>query len=160
MVAQREAFETLCRQLRETLTEISSRQRLADSAYDRLNILMSRQHALELADDLIVDLGKYVAALKGNPAGEQFALVSLEGMDAIVLTLQELARKKSNEDAEQLQLMTSDDGSIARVRESYLAQEDAFDAAGRAQLLAVANLSERLIWLLGRIGATYRGPSD
>lgn len=158
MVAQRDAFETLCRLLRETLTDISSQHRLADATYDRLNILMSRQHALELAEDLIIDLGKHITALKGIPAGEQFALVSLESMDAIVLTLEDLARTESEEDAGHLQVMTSDDGSIARVRESYLAQEDAFDAAGRSQLLALANLSERLIWLLGRIGATYRRP--
>lgn len=156
LAGQREAFGVLCSQLRETLTDISSRQRLADTTYDRLNTLMSRQHALELADGLVIDLAEHFIRLKTRQAGQQFAAVSLEGLDAIVLMLAELARSKSAEDAEVLQIMTSDEGNIATVRESYLSQEGDFDASGRAQLLAAANLSERLIWLLGRIGETYR----
>lgn len=160
LAAQQAGFRSLSGVIREALAELASRQRLSDSGYDRLNALMSRQHALEMAGDLVASLADHFMNLKRTPAGERFSVVSLEGLDAIVLTLAELARTKSAEDRAELLVMTADDGSIAKVREGYLAREDDFDAAGRAQLLATANLAERLIWLLGRIGETYSASAD
>ena len=51
--------------------------------------------------------------------------------------------------------MTSEDG-MARVRKAYLAESTELASSTRMRLLAAANHCERLIWLLGDMGKTYR----
>ncbi len=58
-------------------------------------------------------------------------------------------------DVDLLKRMTSEDG-MTRVRKAYLAEDSELDATTRMQLLGAANHCERLIWLFGDLGSSYR----
>ena len=72
------------------------------------------------------------------------------------MTLIDLSKSRSKEDAVILNTVTSEDGNgMKSVREAYLAEEQGLDASERMRLLASANLCERLIWLFGDMGRNY-----
>ena len=53
--------------------------------------------------------------------------------------------------------MTSEEGNGTKsVRTAYLAGEHGLTAEDRMHLLAAANYCERLIWLFGEMGRSYR----
>jgi phosphate:Na+ symporter len=81
---------------------------------------------------------------------------AIEGLDAILLTLIDVAKEQSTEDAQFLEMMTSEEGhGISNVRSAYLAEESKLDPDARMKLLAAANYCERLIWLFGNMGRHY-----
>ena len=155
LAAMNEAFQTLRAAIREAIMDVSHRHQLSPEVYERLNIVLNLQHSLETANEEVHGLGRALAKLRGNTRGERFARVAVDGIDTILLTLLDLARDRSAMDAELLQQMTSEDG-MTRVRKAYLAEDDNLDATARMQLLAAANHCERLIWLFGDLGSSYR----
>ena len=145
-----EAFKILGGVIRETISNVSTHRRLSSETYERLNSLLNFQHSLEAASEAIGALSKEFQTLRQSPYGARFVNSAIEGLDAIVLTLQEFARERSEEDALLLAAITSEDGNgIKGVRSAYLAEESGLDDSQRMQLLAAANLCERLIWLFG-----------
>ena len=111
---------------------------------------------MESAFDVVVGLADEFLALESSQVGARFAGVAIEGLDTILLTLVDIAREKSEEDAALLRLITSEEGNgISAVRSAYLAEEGELKAESRMQLLAAANHCERLIWLFGRVGESY-----
>ena len=90
--------------------------------------------------------------LRQTTNGARFVNSAIEGLDAIVLSLLDYARERSEEGALLLASITSENGNGTRnVRSVYLAQEGALDATQRLRLLAAANYSERLIWLFAHM---------
>ncbi len=145
-----EAFKTLGGVIRETISDLSTRRQLTPEAYERLNGLLNFQHSLEASSDAIGGLSKEFQTLRQSLYGARFVNSAIEGLDAIVLTLVDFARERSEEDALLLGAITSEDGNgMKGVRSAYLAEESGLDASQRMQLLAAANLCERLIWLFG-----------
>ncbi|MCG8547073.1 MAG: Na/Pi symporter [Alphaproteobacteria bacterium] len=156
LAAMQESFRSLSGTIREAISDVLARHQLSPEAYDRLNGLLSLQHSLETANDVVGHLGSDLMALKRSPFGARFAGVAVEGLDAILLTLVDVAKERSKEDARLLDMMTSEDGNgMAAVRSAYLAEESELDTDGRMKLLAASNSCERLIWLFGRMGRDY-----
>ena len=88
--------------------------------------------------------------------GARFVGSAVEGLDTILLTLIDVARARTTEDADLLNMMTSEDGNgVANVRSAYLAEESELKLENRMKLLAAANHCERLIWLFGSLGRSY-----
>ncbi len=104
----------------------------------------------------MADLAERFTLLKRTSAGDRFAATVIEGLDAIVLTLQDIAGKGSPEEFDLLLTMTSDQGNVASVRSAYLAEEAALEGAWRRELLAATDLTERLIWLFWSMARTYQ----
>ncbi len=116
--------------------------------------LLNLQHSLETASEEINGLGDKLEALRESPFGARFATVAVEGLDAVLLTLLDVAMERSSEHAGLLEMITSE-GGTARVRKAYLAEQSELDSEGRMQLLSASNHCERLIWLFGEMGRTY-----
>ncbi len=121
-----------------------------------MNSLLNLQHSVETANEAVGGLGTELDVLRGTSFGSRFVKVAIEGLDAILLTLIDVAKDRSVQDSGFLDKMTSEDGNgIGGVRSAYLAEESKLDAAGRMQLLSAANHCERLIWLFGEMGRGY-----
>jgi phosphate:Na+ symporter len=155
MVLLNEGFHSLSDAVRGAITDLSNHHQLSPALYDRLNGLLNIQHSLETANVEVQSLSRQLAQLEGTGLGERFARVAVDGIDAILLTFLDVARERSDLDAELLAGMTSEDG-MTRVRKAYLAEDEKMDANARMQLLAAANHCERLIWLFGDMGGAYR----
>ena len=155
LAALNKAFDALATAIREAFSEVSNRRQLSPEVYERLNGVLNLQHNVEAANKEIHGLAKDLAALRGTPRGDRFARVAIDGIDTILLTLLDVARERSTVDTELLEQMTSEDG-MTRVRKAYLAEDDALNPADRMQLLSAANHCERLIWLFGDMGSSYR----
>ncbi len=154
--AYQEAFKTLGGSIREAMSDLGTRHQLCEQAYDRLNKLLGVQDSLESANDLVGRLRKDFKVLEQSQLGARFVSSAVEGLDAILLTLIDLAKKRSTEDATLLHMMTSEDGKgISSVRSAYLAEESELDLSNRMKLLVAANHCERLIWLFGSLGRSY-----
>jgi phosphate:Na+ symporter len=154
--AYQEAFKTLGGIIKETISEIATGRKIGPEIYDRLDILLNIQHHLEAANEAIDGLSKEFPELRKSPHGIRFVGSAVEGLDAIVLSLIDVADERSVQDSELLAAMTSEDGNgIKAVRTAYLAEEVGLDADHRMRLLAAANYCERLIWLFGNMGQNY-----
>jgi len=150
-----EAFVSLGSAIREAIHDISNQHQLSPALYERLNGVLNIQHSLETANAEVQGLAGGLTALAGSERGERFARVAVDGIDAILWTLLDVSKDRSAIDIEILQKMTSEDG-MTRVRKAYLAEDNELEASSRAQLLAAANRCERLIWLFGDLGESYR----
>ena len=141
-----ESFKALEGIVRETISDLSIRRKLTPESYDRLNHLLNLQHCLEATSEAIGGLSKEFQALRQSHSGARFVESAVEGLDAIVLSLLDFARERSEEDALLLAAITSEDGNgMKDVRSAYLAEESGLDVAERIRLLAAANYCERLI---------------
>lgn len=148
----RAGTEILASTILETVNDLSE-ARLSQDGYDRLNAVLTRQHALWAAHETLGSIAGDMAALRVSPQGERFATAIIEGVDSIVLTLDALARDYSQEEADLLLAATSEDGNgLKSLRATYLAEESALDPEQRTRLLAAANHAERMIWVLGEVG--------
>ena len=153
--ALHEGFRGLGGAIRAAIGELSARHQLSPEIYDRLNAVLNVQRGLESANDEVRDVARSLAALQGTERGERFARVAVDGTDAILLTLVDVARDRSPLDLDLLEKMTSEDG-LTRVRKAYLAEDGALDATARMRLLSAANHCERLIWQFRTLGRSYR----
>lgn len=154
--AFKEAFDTLSSIIRGAIDDLSDRSKLSPESYNRLNQLMNIQHSLETADAELNILGEVLDTLRRVDVGSRFSRTAVEGLDAILLTLMDVANERSKEDADFLNMMTSEDGNgIAKVRSAYLSEESRLDSAHRLQMLSASNHCERLIWLFGEMGRNY-----
>ena len=156
LLAYQEAFKTLGEIIKETIFDLSTRHKLTPEIYERLDKLLHIQHSLEAASEAFGGLSKEFQALRKSSHGARFVNSAVEGLDTIVLSLLDVAKERSEEDAILLNTMTSEEGNgIKGVRSAYLAEESGLEASQRMRLLAAANHCERLIWLFGNMGKNY-----
>lgn len=151
-----EAFRSLGRFVHEAIVELSNRHLLSGEAYDSLNRLLNLQRLLEDANDAMGNLGQELGLLRSESLGSRFSWAAVEGLDAILFTLKDVAYYRTGDDANLLEMMTSEDGNgLHSVRSAYLKEESGLDTRGRMMLLSAANHCERLILLFGQMGRQY-----
>jgi phosphate:Na+ symporter len=155
MVLLNEGFMSLGDAVRGAIADLSNHHQLSPVLYERLNGLLNIQHSLETANAEVQSLSSQLALLQGTGMGERFSRVAIDGIDAILLTFLDVARERTDLDAQLLESMTSEDG-MTRVRKAYLAETEKMDSNAQMQLLAAANHCERLIWLFGDMGNAYK----
>jgi phosphate:Na+ symporter len=156
LAAMTEAFSTLGKTIREAIGDVSIKHRLPSEGYEHLDLLLNLQHTMETALEEIIGFAESLEKLYTNEAGIKFAKIAIEGMDAILMILIEVARHRSPDDAEMLSIMTSEDGNgVSSVRSAYLSQQNDLDREGKMHLLSAANHCERLVWLFGDMGRHY-----
>jgi hypothetical protein len=102
----------------------------------------------------------YLEKLKQLEEHEQtqpLTQIAVEGLDAILLTLMDLANAYNDIDMQLLVNMTSEDGKgLAGIRQTYLGAEKDLDASNKAILVSATNHMDRLRGLFGKIGANYQ----
>jgi CPA2 family monovalent cation:H+ antiporter-2 len=155
--ALHESFAVLSEIISSALERIMEESSPGPAEYERLNILMANQQELEAMSELIQSLGRELRGLAKADETRSLAEIAVEGLDAILLTLMDLAGSYSDFDLEILQKMTAEDGrGLSGIRETYLSAERDLDTSQKAVLLSATNHMDRLRGLFGRIGANYQ----
>ncbi|MBN1767709.1 MAG: Na/Pi cotransporter family protein [Prolixibacteraceae bacterium] len=156
MASYIEGFQSLNTTINETITEISASSKLNFEQYEALNQSITIQSKLKTLFGNIVALSDNYRVLSKAGHGEQFITSSIEGLDVILMTLQDVVNQNNNEDADLLQLMTSEDGNgIKKVRKAYLSHENKLNADEKLNLLETMNRCERIIRLMGELGKEF-----
>jgi len=69
---------------------------------------------------VLEDLGKELDSLSRHEMTANLSRMAVEGLDTILLSLMDIANDYSDEDMVMLESMTSEEGGLSRIRESYL----------------------------------------
>ncbi len=152
-----DSFKVLSEIIGGVITELMSGSSLSPKEYERINILLDNQHQLISMNDTLEQLGHELKALKKNDKTKSLSEMAVEGLDAILLTLKDIASNYDEDDMLMLEGITSNEkGGLFRIRESYLGAEKELDASGRSLLLSSTNHMDRLRSLFGQLGSNYR----
>jgi phosphate:Na+ symporter len=156
MASYTEGYQSLNTTINETITEISSSTRLKFEQYDTLNQSITIQSKLNTLFENIVALSDNYRVLSKAGHGEQFINSSIEGLDLILMTLQDVVNLNDNEDAGLLNVMTSESGNgFKKVCKAYLSHEKNLDAEEKLNLLETMNRCERVIVSMGELGREF-----
>ena len=151
-----EGFQSLNTTITETITEISTSNRLDLEQYEALNQSITIQAKFNVLFENIVALSNNYRILIKEGHGEQFINSSIEGLDIILMTLKDVIKIKDNDDAFLLNAMTSEAGNgIKVVRQAYLSQEKKLDVDEKMNLLETMNRCERIIVSMGEVGREF-----
>jgi CPA2 family monovalent cation:H+ antiporter-2 len=155
--ALHDSFMVLSDIIGEVIQDIMSNAELSVGEYERINTLLDNQHQLESINHLLEKLGKELITLSRNDKTSDLAAMSVEGLDTILLTLQELARDFDEDEINILKRMTGRESEgLARIRQNYLGSNIGLDAETKAMLLSSTNHMDHLKSLFGLVGRNYR----
>lgn len=157
--ALHDSFRVLGEIIGDAISNIMKNADLIPQQYERISILLDNQDHLIAMNQALEGLGKEFNALEKYDATRSSLLhLAVEGLDAILLILIDLAHRYDQEDVRIMHHMTSGSGGgLAKIRESYLAAEQGeLDANAKAILLSSTNRIERLRALFGMVANNYR----
>ncbi|HKL92219.1 MAG TPA: hypothetical protein VJ871_02965, partial [Bacteroidales bacterium] len=161
MASYVEGYQSLRTTINETISDISASNRLNFEQYETLNQSITIQSKLDTLFKNIVSLGDNYRVLSRAGHGEQFIISSIEGLDLILMTLQDVVTNEAIEDVNLLNVMTSEDGNgLKKVRKAYLSHEKNLDAEEKLNLLETMNRCERVIASMGELGREYVKQSE
>jgi CPA2 family monovalent cation:H+ antiporter-2 len=154
--ALHDSFGVLSEIIGHAINRVMNETALAPSQYERVNVLLDNQGLLRSMNDLLSTLAGELKDMEATERTRAFALSVVEALDAILLSLKDIARECTDEDLMLLRNMTSGDGKgFARIRQSYLGTESKLDPADRAKFLSATNNVDRLRQLFGGLGENY-----
>jgi len=141
----------------DVIDDIIKHAGLSVKEYERINILLDNQKQLMAMNQVLEDLGKELITLGRNEKTRTLARMAVEGIDTLLMSLQDIAASYSEEDLYILRNMTSSEGrGLSCIRESYLSADMGLDPATKALLLSSTNHIDRLKALFGQLGQNYR----
>ncbi|WP_372057037.1 Na/Pi symporter [Tistrella mobilis] len=143
---------TLHGRIAEVLRDLSAAD-LSATAYERLARAVANHQRIEGVIQTFAELAGTLIDRLGDPGVMgRVSRGMVDGIDAVVMTLAEVARSADPEERMLLRAMTGDRAeTMGRIRSSYLAAEEALSAGDRGRLLLATNLCERLFWMLGSL---------
>jgi Trk K+ transport system NAD-binding subunit len=152
-----ESFRVLSEIIGNAINGILTNSSLTTDLYERINILLENQEQLVTLNSVLENLGKELRTLSEVEKTHSLSQMAVEGLDAILLTLIDLAHAYSDIDMQLLANMTSEDGKgLSGIRKSYLGAEKDLEAGNKAVLVSATNHMEQLRGLFGKIGANYQ----
>lgn len=155
--ALHDSFDVLSEIIGNAIADVMKNASLSSSEYERISTLLDNQQKLVSMNDTLVDLAKDLKSLEKKDQTQKFSLMAVEGLDAVLLSLKDIANDYNEEDLEILMGLTSDkDGLISKIRQSYLGEEKHLDQETKALLLSSTNDMTRLKQWFGAIGANYQ----
>ena len=155
-VGYHEAYENLSTTVNNTLSQLSLSSQLTAAGLERLAGLQNIQTGLDKTVESLTQLSSELSQLKRQDQYRDFAASTIEGLDIIILTLAELMKSNTREDANLLEKITSHTNSgIASVRKRHLEQDNLVPIQDRSIMLAVTGTTERMIWQLGDLGQMF-----
>jgi hypothetical protein len=148
-----ESFTSLINTIWETINELSTDSRMNAGQYEKLNYLINTQGKITILFEHIVSLASNFALLMKNDQGSHFAEIAIEGLDIILLTLNDVVKDKNTLDADFLRIMTSASGNgIETLRKAYLSQDKNLTSDEKMNLLSAMNQYEQIVQSLGEVG--------
>ena len=152
-----ESFNVLSEIIGKAIKDLLSQASLSPAQYEAINTLVDNQDHLARMNDIMEALGRELALMAEDDATRGLSQIAVEGLDAILLTLKDLAEEYNDTDLELLRNMTSGDGKgLAGIRESYLSAERDLATDSKALLVSATNNMDRLRGLFGHIADNYR----
>ena len=108
-------------------------------------------------NSVLESLSKELRLLSQSEKTNTLSQIAVEGLDAILLTLMDLAHDYNDMDMDLMSNMTSEDGrGLSSIRKSYLSAEKELDAENKAVLISATNHMDRLRSLFRIIGTNYQ----
>ena len=157
--ALHESFGILSEIISEKIGDLMNAGALSQRQYEAISTLLHNQTHLVTMNTELEALGHELRALGEDATTEDLAEQAIEGLDAILLTLLDLATDYGETDLELLRSMTSGQ-RLARVRANYLDGDRALELRTRAVLVSATNRIDRLRSLFGEVGDAYRNLAE
>ena len=152
-----ESFNVLSEIIGSAIEEIVSRSNLTPGQYEAINALTNNQDHLVRINSVMEALSRELLLMSEDKATQSLSEMAIEGLDAILLTLIDLAEAYSDMDLELLRNMTSGDGTgLAKIRENYLSVERDLGTESKALLVSATSNMDRLRDLFGQVADNYR----
>jgi CPA2 family monovalent cation:H+ antiporter-2 len=151
-----DSFKILSKIIGNAIVTIISSASLSPKEYERINILLANQDQLVALNNVLEDLGKELDSLSRHEMTASLSHMAVEGLDTILLSLMDIANDYSDEDMVMLESMTSEEGGLSRIRESYLGAETGLEAGVKALLMSATNHMDRLRSLFRSVGENHR----
>ena len=155
--ALHESFDVLSEIISKAISDLLAQASLSPEQYEAINVLVDNQDYLARTNDAMDALSRELALMAEEDATRALSEIAVEGLDAILLTLKDLAEEYNDADLELLRNMTSGDGrGLASIRESYLNAERDLSSDSKALLVSATNNMDRLRSLFGHLANNYR----
>jgi CPA2 family monovalent cation:H+ antiporter-2 len=153
-----DSFKVLSEIIGSAIADIMKHANLNPMQYERISVLLDNQEHLVAMNDALEGLGRELKQLDVHERLGPISHAAVEGLDAILLTLIDLAKDYDADDMRALEGMTSGGGQgLSKVREKYLAAgESDLDADAKSTLLSSTLHVERLRSLFGMVAGNYR----
>jgi len=151
-----DSFKILSKIIGNAIVTIISSASLSPKEYERINILLANQDQLVALNNVLEDLGKELDSLSRHEMTANLSHMAVEGLDTILLSLMDIANDYSDEDMVMLESMTSEEGGLSRIRESYLGAETGLEAGVKPLLMSATNHMDRLRSLFRSVGENHR----
>jgi CPA2 family monovalent cation:H+ antiporter-2 len=152
-----ESFLVLSEIIANAINNILTDTSLTTDLYERINVLLDNQEQLVTLNSVLENLGKEIKTLSEDEKTHSLSQIAVEGLDAILLTLMDLAHAYSDIDMQLLANMTSENGKgLSGIRQSYLGAERELEAGNKAVLVSATNHMDQLRGLFGKIGTNYQ----
>lgn len=154
--ALHDSFEVLGDIIANAISDIMNDTSLAPAEYEKINTLMENQQQLISINNTMIDLARNFKKLERVEKTRKFSQRSVEALDAILLSLKDLAHDYSEDYLNIIKTLTSDEGGgISKIRQTYLGVEKDLAPETKALFLASTNSMARLRQLFGRVGGNY-----
>lgn len=155
--ALHDSFMVLSEIIGKAIGDIMNNATLSVSEYERVHTLLDNQHQLESINHLLEQLARELVTLGRDENTHDLASMAVEGLDAILLSLHDIAREYDEDEMRLLHEMTERGSEgLSRIRETYLSPEAGLDAPAKALLLSTTNHMDQLKSLFGLVGHNYQ----
>jgi len=152
-----ESFNVLSEIISDAIKGVVSGGSLTPAEYEQINTLVDNQDQLVAMNEVLEALARELRLMSEAEATRALSEIAIEGLDAILLTLIDLAERYNAMDLELLRNMTSADGKgLSGIRESYLSAERDLGAKSKTLLVSATNRMDRLRHLFGQVANNYR----
>ena len=152
-----DSFQVLSEIIGEAISNLMENAKLSSVEYERINTLLNNQRQLIAMNTVLVALGKELISLEKINKTKSLSHMAIEGLDAILLSLKDIANDYSQENILILQNITSPDGGgLSKIRESYLGAEADLDSSAKAILVSTTNHIDQLKSYFSFIGKNYK----
>ncbi len=149
-----DSFRNLFMCVHNAIHNLTQKRELSSDELNRLNLLMAVNHQIESTQNLLSLILNQLKTLERSPHGKHFYQSCIEGIDTVILLLNDLASEFGEEDYLFFTTITSEEGNgIKAVRQNYVNQtEMPFSTEQKLEMLAITNYSESLMRLLNQLG--------
>jgi CPA2 family monovalent cation:H+ antiporter-2 len=152
-----DSFTVLNEIVGNAISDIMGNAKLSSSAYERISTLLDNQNLLVTINTLLISLGKELKKLGDVEETRSLSQMAVEGLDAVLLSLKDIATNYNKEDMMILKNITSaEGGGIAKIRQSYLGSQKHLNQETKSILLSSTSNMERLKQLFGDVGNNYK----
>lgn len=119
---------------------------------EQLSSALSAQRLVKSAEDSVLELANGIAKGKELAGLQSFFASALEGMHALMLSVNHGLIGGDEIDLSMASRLTGDRSQLMqKLRRAYLSEEQELPGDEKLMLLTTTNLCERIVWLLGRL---------